>query len=114
MMGIVYIASTTKDRRWKIGITSKFRISVRERQIDRSVKRSKEQIIYRFPLFFYKSVEKFLHRRYSGKRKSFRGSGATEWFKLSIFQKLEVLFILFSLSIVQLIVLCLFIILLLR
>ena len=82
----IYIGRTTANRRLvKIGIATNPK--KRWRQIDNSVMGSKEYLVAYFRVLHARNLETALHRKYSTRRRKFRGSGASEWFSLGLFSR---------------------------
>ncbi len=96
-MGFRYIYAIKErwTRKVKIGITHD--IGKRKRDISDSLD-EKLKIICASKIPNADKVEKWLHRRYKHRRFKYRGSGRTEWFKLSAFQRLELRLIIWGLG----------------
>lgn len=82
----IYLGTTTAQPIVKIGISKGYKF--RERMIDESIEGSKERIVFVARTFFAYELEQSLHRVYRKRRKPFKGSGRTEWFRLGFFQKI--------------------------
>lgn len=88
----IYIGKTTADKRLvKIGIATD--VHARWRDIDKSIAKSKEKPIAYFKVLNASKLEVRLHRRFKSKRVDFKGSGKTEWFALSLLERLSLYFI---------------------
>jgi hypothetical protein len=83
----LYLGKTTADRNLvKIGIAKD--VDTRWQQIDRSVSGSEERCILCFPVANAAWLETQLHRKYAHRRKTFKGSGKTEWFDLPLLARI--------------------------
>jgi len=78
-------ASKSGRKKYKIGIS--YDLRNREQNIDESIKGSKEKVIFSVRMFYCEHYEGKLHNVFEQQQKDFRGSGYTEWFELTWFQK---------------------------
>lgn len=85
----IYIGTTTGKRIIKIGISRNPK--VRESFINESIKGSTQKIVFQARTFFAYSLEQWLHKKYHSQRSVYKGSGRTEWFRMSFFTRLWVL-----------------------
>ncbi len=85
----VYLIRTSRRKIIKIGITND--IGKRAKNIDRSIKGSRERVAFCVQTFFARSIESMFHRRYKSKRTKWKGSGKTEWFKLGFLERASVI-----------------------
>lgn len=94
MIRNIYIGKTTARKfRSCIKIGIAFKTEARWGDIDKSVEGSEEWPIFTGPVLFAAKFEKVLHRRYSKHRTQFRGSGKTEWFRMSVLKRVEAVLI---------------------
>lgn len=85
---VYLITSSAKKNYYKIGIG--WNLAIRENQIDKSIQGSKEQVEYAIRVFNSESFENALHQKFKNKNFVFKGSGKTEWFKLTPAEKTKV------------------------
>ena len=94
MIRNLYIGKTTaKNYRTCIKIGIAYDPEKRWNDIDKSADGSEEWPIFSGPVLFAAKLEKVLHRRYKAHRVDFRGSGKTEWFRMSVLKRVEAVLI---------------------
>lgn len=98
MIRHLYIGKTTARKyRTCIKIGIAYDPKRRWSDIDKSADGSEEWPIFSGPVLFAQRFESALHRRYAQHRVDFRGSGKTEWFRMSVFKRVEAVLIVLGL-----------------
>lgn len=101
----LYVGKTSGERIFKIGISGNPKI--RESFINKSIKGSREKIVFHAPTYLAYPIEQWLHAMYRTRRKIYKGSGKTEWFRLSLLHRALVMgFIILASILSQLLTIC--------
>lgn len=98
----LYLCTSSGDYRLlKIGITRKPKN--RARQIDESVKGSKERLTMEAVTFGAYRIEQTLHWLFRKSHRPYKGSGRTEYFKIGFLTRLLLCCLLFCLEVISII-----------
>lgn len=96
----VYLGKTTENKNiTKIGIARSTKD--RWKQINDSITDGRQYPIFAVKVFFAEKTETKLHQKYRHKHTPYKGSGGTEWYKLTPTEEAQVKVELFVLSLVS-------------